>query len=316
MTDIRTLADQAVVEALADDRARTKAARDLAAVEDQRGALAAELDRLRAEVDDELHDVHRLEDGWAGWWARLRGTREDRLATEREEHARAALRLDRAAARADELAARADALRRRLDELGDTTARLAEAREVKAGVLADLDDPAATELAAIDEDLGVVTADVREADEAMVAAVAARDWLRAADAMLAKAADWGTWDMVGGGMLSSMAKRGRMDDARARLHHAAQALEVLDAELADLATDLRDAPALDTGGLTATFDVFFDNVVTDWMVQGRLRDARGRVAEVEAEVAEIVRQLDHLTERLEHRRGDLHARRRALLDPA
>lgn len=307
-------ADARIADARAAERERSKLERDHATV----GARLKDVDErigvLQDEVDEELQDVERLEGGWYALLRQALGDRDDRLDEERREHAAAALRLDAARSEARDLAQRLADLERRLAAVGDPTAALAAARRDKAQLLHDLDDPRAHRLTTIAEELGEITADERELVEAVEAAEIAAGWLRDADTMLSKAADWGTWDLMGGGMVSSLAKQGRMQDARSSLHHAAAALRALDTELADVATDVRDAPHLDTRGMTGMLDVFFDNIITDWTVQGRIRDARTHVHAVGHHVAEIAVQLRHVARDLDQRRARLWEQRASLLD--
>lgn len=309
-------ADAAITDATVAHRRRVRLTRDLAAADAGLHDADARVAELVERVADELRDVEKLEDGWHGLLRGALGDREERLDDERREHAEAALRLDAARSEAAQLRARADELRGRLVELGDTEAALAIARDHKAALLRELDDPRGEDLDRIASEVAEVGADEDEVAEARRAGEHALGWLREADTMLAKAADWGTWDMFGGGMLSSMAKHGRMQDGREALQQAAGALQVLDAELADVAADVRDAPQLDTHGLTGMMDVFFDNIITDFAVQGRIRDARGNVHELFEQVAEIVRQLDHVAHQLAERRQELVRARTALLEPA
>lgn len=307
-------ADAAITDARAAQRRRTKLRRDHAAADTRLAELEQQVATLEDTVDDELRDVERLEGGWYALLRRTLGDREDRLAEERREHAQAALRLDAARSEAASLRERRDGLAREVAALGDPDADLEAARREKAEVLAELDDPRGDELGRIAEERGDAVADEREVVEAIEATEVAAAWLLEADTMLSKAADWGTWDMFGGGMMTSMVKQGRMRDARDAMQHAAAALRVLDDELADVAADVRDAPNLDTHGLTGMMDVFFDNIITDFTVQGRIRDARATVHGVRQQVAEIARQLAHAARGLADRRAELDARRTALLD--
>lgn len=307
-------ADAAITDARAAQRREVKLRRDLAAAEARVAELDRDVARLEDRVDDELQDVERLEGGWYALLRRTLGDREDQLEVERREHAEAALRLDAARAEATSTRDRRDALAAAVADLGDPDADLEAARRDKAALLADLGDPRGEELGRLAEERGDAVADEREVVEAIEATEQAAAWLLEADAMLSKAADWGTWDMFGGGMMTSMAKQGRMRDARDAMQHAAAALRVLDDELADVAADVRDAPSLDTHGLTGMMDVFFDNIITDFTVQGRIRDARETVHGVRQQVAEVAQQLGHAARGLAERLDELDARRTALLD--
>lgn len=116
---------------------------------------------------------------------------------------------------------------------------------------------------------------LREIDEAESAA---RRALRALDAVhdaLASAGRWGTWDLLGGGFLATAVKHSRLDDARTNLVTAQRALRDLARELSDV--DLRRAPDIDVGGFLTFADYFFDGLISDWIVQSRIRDSEAHV---------------------------------------
>jgi hypothetical protein len=87
---------------------------------------------------------------------------------------------------------------------------------------------------------------------------------------LKSASGWGTWDMLGGGLIATAIKRSKMDAARAGLQNAQHLLNQFNKELADVSVaGLR----FETGGFAAFADYFFDCLIIDWMVQSSINKA-------------------------------------------
>jgi hypothetical protein len=130
--------------------------------------------------------------------------------------------------------------------------------------------------------------------------------LEAARRTLASAGDLATYDtFLGGGMFGDMMKYDRMDQAQRLLHDADQALRHLSVELKDVGMSAV-VNGLAVDGLTQTFDVWFDNIFSDWSVRTRIMDA-GRGTEAAARMVHEIRG------RLAQQERDLAAREAALV---
>jgi len=114
--------------------------------------------------------------------------------------------------------------------------------------------------------------ELKEADREGERLLSALD--RAGDA-LKSAGNWGVYDMMGGGMISTHIKRGRMDDAQSALTEAGRHLKRFQKELEDVKMAVH--ADLELGGLLSFADYFFDNLFVDWMVQDKIRKAESQV---------------------------------------
>lgn len=308
------------LDALA-DLARQQAEQDglevQLAVADRRLEAATErCARTTEALAGELEDVARLEDvSMTRILASLRGRRDTDLDRERAEaeaarYAAAEAESRRRAARAD-----VDSLVARIAALGDLTARriaLLEQREAEVAA-----DPAARATAArLDEvatSLGRLEAEQQQLEEAIEAARAAAHSLDRAARHLGSASDWSTFDtFLGGGMLTDMAKYDNLDKAGALMREA-------DAALGHLATELADVRMTSVGGievtqLTGFFDVWFDNIFSDWAVRERIREAAGRVAQARTGVGRTGIELEQRLSACQAEVERLRARREELLE--
>ena len=125
----------------------------------------------------------------------------------------------------------------------------------------------------------------KELDEAINAADEAIDLLDEAYASMNSARNWGIFDMIGGGFVSTMIKREKMRDSKHFMSKAKRALEKLRDELDDV-DDLTDLD-LDMDDFLSFADFFFDGFFADFLMQGRINDARDKIDDTLREVCEI-----------------------------
>lgn len=111
----------------------------------------------------------------------------------------------------------------------------------------------------------------REITEAVTAADLALESLDEAEGYLSKAAGWGIWDMLGGGLFGTFMKHSRMDGARHAMETARIRMRGLKSELMDI--NLPGDFGLDVGDFLTFADYFFDGLIADWMVQSRINES-------------------------------------------
>ena len=125
----------------------------------------------------------------------------------------------------------------------------------------------------------------KEIQEAIQAANHALACLRQADAYLQSAKNWGLFDMLGGGALTTFFKHSKMDDARYEMERAKRALQGFRKELADV--DQRLHLSLEIGDFLTFADYFFDGLIADWLVQSKIQDAKAQVENAIIQVRQI-----------------------------
>lgn len=267
------------------DRTHLRAALDAATT--QRSAAKGELARRRDELNVSADDVRSLESlSLTRILAGLKGTREADLDQRTAEHDAARYRVALAERRVDVADDAVAKVQAQIDELGDVDTLLAAALADKEALLLQTEAPHADRLAAIASRRGELDALDRESREALIAAQHALELLEDAERTLGSADAWSTYDTwFGGGALSSMAKQGRLDEAVQILRRASDALAAFEREVADLG--LQAAAHVELERWDRVFDIWFDNVFTDFAIRRRIKDA---LADVEhaCEVVESV----------------------------
>jgi hypothetical protein len=267
----------------------------------------AKVTAARAGYAGELHDVERLEHmSLTRVLASLHGSRDDTLARERAQADAARFRVaeaeSRLAAIQGELAT-ADNRRRQLAAAPDA---YADALTAKERYLTATSDPRSATLLQLADERGRLTAEVSAMHDAQQLAAAADAALARARDRLGSASSWSTYDTYfGGGMIASVVKHQRMDEA-------AQAAAEADRRLAALRTELVDAARLDPTAPQLT-DIMFNNIFTDLAVGHQIRQAQATVDNSVQLVGDIHTQLTRSIAAAKERLSAIEAQRQGLI---
>lgn len=133
----------------------------------------------------------------------------------------------------------------------------------------------------------------KEKREAIEAGNRALQSLRRAQSDLNSAKNWGLWDMFGGGIVSTMLKHNKMDQAKRNMEQAKYDLRRFSKELDDV--NMSFHLNIETGDFLSFADWFFDGFLVDWMVQDRINQASGQVDEAISRVEDVLRRLQNST---------------------
>lgn len=131
----------------------------------------------------------------------------------------------------------------------------------------------------------------KEKREAIDAGNKALESLRTAKENLDSAHNWGLFDMFAGGLISSLAKRSKMKQARQHMEQAKWDLRNFSKELKDV--NMISHLDIETDDFLSFADWFFDGFFVDWMVQDRINTARDQVEEAIQRLKVILRELEN-----------------------
>ncbi len=276
---------------LARTKEQVRAKRKLEAMLTQAEQTLHTLRRDHAELQERLAvekaDVDRLESiSLTGLFYSVLGTKREHLDKEKQEYVAAQLKFDENSRAVEETERDVDRLRSELGSLHDVNQTFERLLEEKERVLTESNDPRAGQLVEMSERLSDLQSDRTELREAVQAGDRALRTLRQVQADLASAGNWGTVDMLGGGMLTTMVKHSKIDAAKQRAHDAQRDLRRFQQELAD--ADSRLHVSLDIGGFSKFADYFFDGLLADWVVQSKIRGASSACSSTISQVASSV----------------------------
>ena len=264
---------------------------------------------------EEQEDVDRLEKGGLrSLLLSITGDKEARLSQERREALAAKLQYDQARRDLEDIDGRIRAALGEKERLRVDRIRRDALLEEKAGLLKQLGGAAGARLTELDQQLDALGHQRREVQEALSAGRSAETALSAVLDSLDSAEDWGTWDMFGGGLLSTMAKHEHLDDAQAGIGYAQQCLSRFRTELADV--QHMEIPQVYIGEFATFADYFFDGLFADWYVQSRINEAQRGVEAVDSRVCEALNRLQWMDQNLSGEQRELEEERQRLLQEA
>lgn len=260
--------------------------------EEQFVASEKRYDAAKAVFQKEKEDVDKLESqSFTAFLRNVIGTYDKKLYEEKQEQIEAKLALDEAAALF--LASREE-LSQLIEEIGQVKAALDELREE----LKVSDPDFSRQLTQEEERRLELESEIQEINEAMDAGQSVLNSLNASLEKLGSADSLATWDMFTDSFLVDMFKYDKIDKAEEELFHLEGLIERYKKELKDV--DLQNV--LDYEGLSEMrrfFDVFFDNIFSDWSTKDTIQRNIDNLDTLHLEVTRIQNQLEERKDALE-----------------
>jgi DNA repair exonuclease SbcCD ATPase subunit len=149
----------------------------------------------------------------------------------------------------------------------------------------------------------LLSCEEKEISEAIHAGNRVISQLQQVQESLKSAQNWGTWDMLGGGMLSTMAKREKMQEAQSYISRTQSLLGDFSRELGDIETYINID--LDIDSFLGFADYFFDGFFVDWAVQSKINSAIDKVNSVYNQVEHIMSSLESNYSQVNNRRNQI-----------
>ena len=269
--------------------------------------------QLEVRLEAEQADVDALTRmSLANLFHTLLRSKEEQLEMERQQALAAALQLQEAKQSLEDIKAE-------IARVGNDLAEFRSAEREYERLMAEKESAlrgsptASLELAEMESEIADQTILVQEIDEALSAGKRVLASLEDASSSLEKAENWGNWDMWGGGgLISTHLKHNHVDDARQYLHNAKQLMQDFRDELADLKRTLDIE--IDISGMLKMADYWFDGFITDWIVQGRIKQTQEQTLEAIRRVRDAVRQLQSEHSAAESALSRMKARRDAWIE--
>lgn len=138
---------------------------------------------------------------------------------------------------------------------------------------------------------GQIAASMKELKEIEEAKIVGKDLLIEVievQEVLETAKNWGIIDIAGGDLLSSIAKHGKIDEAEKAFKKISNLIIRFNKELGD--TNIH---GISFSSTTMVFDIWLDNIFTDFSVQGKIKESLSNIVSLKAKVED---KLTHLNE--------------------
>ncbi|MDF2547864.1 MAG: hypothetical protein K0R93_2762 [Anaerosolibacter sp.] len=249
----------------------------------------------------ERKDVEVLEGiTLASLFATILGTKEEKLDKERQELLSAKLKYDEATKGVTQLEKEIYALEQQVEAFRNPELEYERLIEHKTDYLkGNKDYDMRTFMWEAEKSQAEHT--IKELQEAGLAGTELLDSLQKAKNELESASGWGTWDMLGGGLIATMAKHSKIDEAKATMGNAQILAKRFERELSDVGENM--AFDIEIGAFATFADYFFDGLIADWIVQDRIHESRSRVEQLASKVtlllSKISRGIEDMQKKIE-----------------
>ena len=276
----------------------------IAELKNQRNTLRDEVSYLAGIKFREQADVDRLEGrSLAAFFYNVIGKMDEKLDQERQEAYAARVKCD-AAER--ELAAVEQELcryEREFDQIRSYQKQYDSLVAEKAAAVKATGGEQGEKLLQLEQQLAAQECQRKELQEAVYAGNSALSSARRVMDHLNSAEGWGTFDLLGGGLLADLAKYDQLDQAQGYIEQLQSDLRRFKTELTDvhISTDLQ----VSVDDFLRFADYFFDNIFTDWAVMDKISRAKMQVENTQSNISQVLHRLNHLLNETENRQRSI-----------
>lgn len=276
----------------------------------QKSELEARVDELSEQNRKEQLDVERLESrSLANYFYQVVGKLDDKLTKEREEAYEAVVKYDAAFVELQAVEAELRAKELEYGRVRRSKERYQEVLKEKQEALKHSDVPEAAQIFRLEAQITALEVQNKELEEAISAGNSAMQIADGILESLSSAESWGTYDLLGGGIIADAVKHSHLDDAQSQVERLQGALRRFKTELADV--EIIADMHVSVDGFLRFADYFFDGLFADWSVMNRISDAQGQVEKTRSQIETVLGKLNTTTSSV---RGELNRAKSQLQD--
>ena len=270
-------------------------------VNEQLTEKLGQLEKLDQEWRKEHEEVQKLEGlSLKSVFAKVLGDKEKQLEKERQEYLNAFMKYEEFKKTLEILEFEKNLLEEKVAKADVIQAKMEQLIQLRKKELLENNTPEGKVILDLEHNIRTAHKNRKEVFEAIEFGKLAQDNLLQLQRELKKAKNWGNWDMMKSrSRTASWMKHSAMDKARRMVPETQHALDQFKRELYDVYGRQDFEVTLNLDGLSSFTDLFFDNLITDWIVQRKIQNSMSNVASVHDKVKRTVISLDHEIQKLE-----------------
>lgn len=249
----------------------------------------AMLKKYDKQLDKELKDIEKLEGlGVKSLFYKTLGNKEEQLEKERQEYLELSLKYKQYNKEVEIMEYERELLTKKLNDLDSITEKLASLKESrKLEILSNPNSELRNTFQEQLHQLDINHALSKELSEAIQEGIKAMKALDVIIQYLQKAGEWGRWDMYSKDRKAGYMKQQSIDLAVNNLPHAQHQLNIFVRELRDLG-ESKIVFNIENIQFDKLRDFFFDNLISDWIIQQRIQNTLSNIVSNKSHVKRIV----------------------------
>lgn len=254
-----------------------------------------EAKQLKKKLDKENHDVEKLEKlSLSSMFHKILGDKEQQIEIERQEYLQAALLYNACVEEIEKLEYEFKVVNEKQENLSGLEGELKGLMKQKENLLKQSNSTIAFKIIGIDKEVLQNGSIRNEVIEAIQVGKETQQVLKNIHRDLSLTRQWGGGgNAYGRGRYSSYQKRSYIDHARKNAYLANQLLRQFEKEIKDVYQNIQVNLSVDLkmDSFSGFLDAFFNNLITDWIVQQKIQKAIGGIQSVYNTVERYVNQL-------------------------
>lgn len=245
--------------------------------------------RLTEELKKEFEDVQKLEgSGLTALFHSFLGNKDAKLNKERQEYLSAKLKYENCKKEIEDLEFEIQKLESKLSQIGNPETEYNNILAARSNLLKERKDE---KFVKYEELLEIYYSQKKEVGEAIYAGKRALQGLNYAIHYLRKAKNWGTFDLLGGGLIATAVKHSNIDEAKGLIYDVQIWLRRLKRELSDIDFSILPEMNIQLNSFSTFADYFFDNLIFDWVVQSKINRSLDGCLNTHSQVSSILNRL-------------------------
>ena len=244
----------------------------LLAIENEINKTEKTFEKLKRKLSKEKKDVDKLESfSLSSIYYKMKGNIDEKISKEKFEFLEAQAKYIECDDYLKRLLSNKQSILKEISQLGDLDLKYNDLVEKSSDYILSLNNEKSKKVSDILSKIKFVSIENKEIQEALFEGDNLIPYIDNAISALNSAKSWGIYDMMGGDLIATMAKRSKMNDASNALNSIKIMLSKYNSELNDLSQNI--SISLNLNGFSGFMDYFFDNFFTDYFIQGKINSA-------------------------------------------
>jgi len=275
------------------------------------------LDSLHSVMVKELKDLHEIETkGLKTFFYKVLGSKEKQIEKERQEYLTASLKFNEHQKSVEVLEFELELLQKKMKDSTELKKKLEVLKAQRENEILKTHPTLAKELLKISKEIDTTYGYRKELLDVDEVATKCVKSLNDMVNHLKEAKQWGNWDMVSsrgrGGRRAGYNKQASIDKAKNISVWVKHELINLNKELRDIG-EHKEHFQLNMDNFNSFTDIFFDNLISDWVVQQKISNTLNNTASVRDRVVLIVKSIEHEIAKIEQQVTALQSTRDKIL---
>lgn len=273
-----------------------------------------DLDRLENQLRKEFNDIENLENlSVKGLFHQVLGSKEQQIDKERQEYLQVSLKYDEIKKTVELLEYERALLQDKIKDIPKLERRLNQLIKEKEKSLTESNSPAGRQildlLLVMDTNQELIGNIERLKTNGQEIILVLEKMLN----HLEQARNWGKWDMAGSSRGSSYLKHNQIDRARDLYYHVKHLLVRFEQDLRHIYGQKSFNLGFEFESFNRFTDIFFDNLISDWIVQKKIQKAHSTVVTVSDMMMGILQSLTMESQKIENKLIQLEEQRKLLI---